>query len=142
VTVEYTSEDGVGVVILNRPPANSYDRAFIESLGDALDQAGADGSVRAVVVRSGIDKFFCAGADVKAFGENDADTNMALVRRAHEVFNAIAAMRQVVVADDGWTVTTKDGRLSAQFEHTLAMTRHGPEILRASRRSQPTCLVA
>ncbi len=30
---------------------------------------------------------------------------------------------------DGWTVTTKDGSLSAQFEHTILMTEKGPEIL-------------
>ena len=31
--------------------------------------------------------------------------------------------------DDGWTVVTTDGRLSAQFEHTVAITDNGPEIL-------------
>jgi len=30
---------------------------------------------------------------------------------------------------DGWTVRTKDGKLSAQFEHTILMTEQGPEIL-------------
>ena len=30
---------------------------------------------------------------------------------------------------DGWTVRTKDGGLSAQFEHTILMTEEGPEIL-------------
>jgi methionyl aminopeptidase len=30
---------------------------------------------------------------------------------------------------DGWTVRTKDGGLSAQFEHTVLMTEEGPEIL-------------
>jgi methionyl aminopeptidase len=30
---------------------------------------------------------------------------------------------------DGWTVVTKDGTLSAQFEHTVAVTDAGPEIL-------------
>lgn len=30
---------------------------------------------------------------------------------------------------DGWTVRTKDGSLSAQFEHTILMTEQGPEIL-------------
>jgi len=30
---------------------------------------------------------------------------------------------------DGWTVTTKDRRLSAQWEHTLAVTRDGVEVL-------------
>ncbi len=32
---------------------------------------------------------------------------------------------------DGWTVTTKDGRLSAQWEHTLAVTDDGVEVLTA-----------
>jgi methionyl aminopeptidase len=31
--------------------------------------------------------------------------------------------------DDGWTVVTVDGSLSAQFEHTIAITNHGSEIL-------------
>ncbi|MCO6449356.1 MAG: type I methionyl aminopeptidase [Caldilineales bacterium] len=31
--------------------------------------------------------------------------------------------------DDGWTVVTSDGALSAQFEHTIAITPNGPEIL-------------
>ena len=30
---------------------------------------------------------------------------------------------------DGWTVRTKDKKLSAQFEHTILMTDSGPEIL-------------
>lgn len=30
---------------------------------------------------------------------------------------------------DGWTVVTQDGALSAQFEHTVAITKHGTEIL-------------
>ncbi len=31
--------------------------------------------------------------------------------------------------DDGWTVVTRDGRRSAQFEHTILITEHGNEIL-------------
>lgn len=31
--------------------------------------------------------------------------------------------------DDGWTVHTQDGSLSAQFEHTILMTEDGPEVL-------------
>lgn len=34
-----------------------------------------------------------------------------------------------LLLDDGWTVITADGSLSAQFEHTVAITEHGPEIL-------------
>ncbi len=35
----------------------------------------------------------------------------------------------VLDRSDGWTVRTKDGKLSAQFEHTILMTENGPEIL-------------
>jgi methionyl aminopeptidase len=31
--------------------------------------------------------------------------------------------------DDGWTVVTNDGKLSAQFEHTVAVTRNGVRVL-------------
>ena len=37
--------------------------------------------------------------------------------------------RMVETLDDGWTVVTADGKLSAQFEHTVAVTRHGVRVL-------------
>ncbi|MGH9185607.1 MAG: type I methionyl aminopeptidase [Acidimicrobiales bacterium] len=36
---------------------------------------------------------------------------------------------QTRLLDDGWSVVTADGSLSAHFEHTIAITRDGPEIL-------------
>ncbi len=36
---------------------------------------------------------------------------------------------EVEVLEDGWTVITADGKLSAQFEHTIAITGKGPQIL-------------
>jgi methionyl aminopeptidase len=35
----------------------------------------------------------------------------------------------VVVAEDGWTISTADGSLAAHFEHTVAITGDGPRIL-------------
>lgn len=37
--------------------------------------------------------------------------------------------RAVHTEDDGWTVVTTDGKLSAQFEHTVAVTRNGVKVL-------------
>ena len=37
--------------------------------------------------------------------------------------------RTVRTEDDGWTVVTGDGKLSAQFEHTVAVTRDGVRVL-------------
>jgi len=38
---------------------------------------------------------------------------------------------EVEILDDGWTAVTKDGKLSAHFEHTVLITKDGPEILTA-----------
>jgi methionyl aminopeptidase len=32
------------------------------------------------------------------------------------------------VLEDGWSVMTSDGKLSAHFEHTVAVTENGPEV--------------
>ena len=39
----------------------------------------------------------------------------------------------VVIEDDGWTAVTKDGSLSAHFEHSVAITEKGPLILSRAR---------
>jgi methionyl aminopeptidase len=36
---------------------------------------------------------------------------------------------EVVMSNDGWTVLTADGKLSAQFEHTILVTHEGCEVL-------------
>ncbi|HSM09523.1 MAG TPA: type I methionyl aminopeptidase [Gemmatimonadota bacterium] len=41
--------------------------------------------------------------------------------------------REVRTLDDGWTVVTADGSLSAHFEHTVAVTSEGPRILTGAR---------
>lgn len=40
-----------------------------------------------------------------------------------------AGRPEVNVLPDGWTVKTRDGKLSAHFEHTVAITAEGPVIL-------------
>lgn len=42
-----------------------------------------------------------------------------------------AGKHQTKLKGDGWTVETRDGRLSAQWEHTLAVTADGVEVLTA-----------
>jgi methionyl aminopeptidase len=36
---------------------------------------------------------------------------------------------EVVIEEDGWTAVTKDGSLSAHFEHSVAITENGPMVL-------------
>jgi enoyl-CoA hydratase/carnithine racemase len=101
MAVEYTREGRVGYITLNRPPANSYDYAFMEELGGCITAAGADPDARVVIVRSALERFFSAGADVKAFTENPTERNMAMVRLAHEGLGVIARIPKIFIAQIG-----------------------------------------
>jgi len=130
--VEFSKEGGVGIISLNRPPANSYNRDFIEALGRAIEQAATDPEVRVVIVRSALERFFSGGADIKAFSENPPDVNMSMVRRAHEVLNRIARIPRIFIAEiaghalgGGLEITLAcDVRFAAQGEYRLGL----PEV--------------
>jgi enoyl-CoA hydratase/carnithine racemase len=89
--------DGVGMITLDNPPANSYDLAVMTEFGQAVDQAiGSD--ARAVVVRSASEKFFSAGADVKKFLDGDVESNMQMIRTSQAAFMRMAAAPQIFIA--------------------------------------------
>jgi enoyl-CoA hydratase/carnithine racemase len=87
-----------GQIVLDKPPANSYDIDFMRELKEAIEAATADPDVRAVVVRSASEKFFSAGADIKAFLANDVDSNMDMIRLAHEALSSVARSPKLFVA--------------------------------------------
>ena len=55
----------------------------MRELGAADRRGGRGRAARVVVVRSASERFFCAGADIKAFLANDIDANMEMIRTAH-----------------------------------------------------------
>jgi len=64
-TLEYECRDGVATLWLNRPEVrNAFDERLIAELAAAVRRAGADPSVR-VVVLGGRGSAFCAGADLR-----------------------------------------------------------------------------
>ena len=89
--------DRVGSITLDRPPANSYDAGFLEELDQAIGQV-AEAEVAVAVVRSASEKFFSAGADVKAFLARSAEENMVMCRRAHQVLDRFGAESPLFVA--------------------------------------------
>ena len=60
----------MGPITLDNPKANSYDKAFMEELDEAVSAASTNDAVKVVVVRSAPEQFFSAGADIKAFLAN------------------------------------------------------------------------
>src|SRR5919107_3605904 len=98
MAVSFSSEGPVGFITLDKPPANSYDFEFMEEMGAAVDAAAGDDAVKVVIVRSASKKFFCAGADIKAFLANDTAGNMKMINRGHEALAAIARVPKVFIA--------------------------------------------
>jgi enoyl-CoA hydratase/carnithine racemase len=101
MAVSYAREGGVGTITLDRPPANSYEAGFIDELGETVEAAAADDDAKVVLVRSASERFFSAGADIKAFHENTVEANMAMIRASHRVLASIARIPKIFVAEIG-----------------------------------------
>ena len=95
--VSFSAEGAVGTILLDNPPANSYDLAVMQAFAADVDEAIAS-DARVVVVRSASDKFFSAGADVKKFLDGDVDANMEMIRVSQAAFRRMAAAEQVFIA--------------------------------------------
>jgi enoyl-CoA hydratase/carnithine racemase len=91
-------EGAVGVISLHRAPANAYNPQFAEELRAAVDGARDDSAVRAVIVRSTLPKFFCAGADVKWFASSTLDEKVLFITHMHEVLRRIETTSKVFIA--------------------------------------------
>ena len=64
--VNCTLEDGIALVTIDHPPANSLDSQTRDELGDAFDElSGRLDEVRAVILTSAGEKVFISGADIK-----------------------------------------------------------------------------
>lgn len=98
MAVRLEKEGAVGIILLDRPPANSYDYAFLRELGSAIDEARVDEEVRAVVVASASERFFSAGADVAAFQAGTPRRRAMTALLAHEVFRKMENTPMVFVA--------------------------------------------
>mgnify|MGYP000592672767 CR=1 FL=1 len=69
-----TEVDGhVGILRIDRPPANAHNIDVIRELQDAVEVIRFDESIRAAVLGSTSEKFFSSGYDIKALQDEDAD---------------------------------------------------------------------
>jgi enoyl-CoA hydratase/carnithine racemase len=98
MAVRLEKEGSVGVIVLDRPPVNSYDYSFLREFGSAVDEARWDEDVAAVVVASASEKFFSAGADVSAFQAGSQRQRAMTALLAHEVFRKLEYSPMVFVA--------------------------------------------
>ena len=94
------------------------------------ERVEADGfSVIRSLVGHGIGRAMHEDPQIPNFGDPGTGPELeeGMVLAIEPMVNAGTA--ETLVLDDGWTVVTRDHRRSAHFEHTIAVTEHGPEVL-------------
>jgi enoyl-CoA hydratase/carnithine racemase len=98
MAVRLEKQDSIGHIVLDRPPANTYDKAFLDELDAAVEEARRDDAVKAILVRSANEKFFSAGADISVFAKGGLDEQNAFVVCANEAMGKFESTPKVVVA--------------------------------------------
>ena len=98
MAVDFSVEQGVGFISLNRAPANAYDWQMLRELAEAVRRVREDPQVRVAVVRSALPKFFCSGADIATLKDSDRAQFANFLTLAHETVDAIGRTPKLFIA--------------------------------------------
>lgn len=128
ITIE--KKNRVAYIIMNKPPANGYEIRLLELLAEKIRVVNADDDTKVVVIQSALEKFFCAGADIKVFGANTVEQNKEMVIVARGVSDLITKSSKIfIVALSGHTLggglelaMACDIRLAAEGEYLLGLS--------------------
>jgi enoyl-CoA hydratase len=123
MSVHYRTEEGIALLTLDAPPANTYSYPLMRELDDAVLQARFDESVHALVLTGAGDKFFCAGADIRMLQTAAPAFKYAFCLHANETLNRLEQTPKLVVAAlNGHTV---GGGLEIALAADLRVARKG-----------------
>src|SRR5258708_39353644 len=99
MAVRLEKAGGLGIIVLDKPPANSSDYAFLREFASAIDDARIDLSIKsAIVITSASGRFFSAGADVAVFAGGSPRSRFMLALLAHETFRKMENTPLVFIA--------------------------------------------
>ena len=91
-------QEGIAKITLNRPDAmNAFSLGMREEVGTAFESFASDDEVRAVVL-TGAGRAFCAGGDIKGWGDLGDDGLKTLLTLAHRAVRAITTLEKPVIA--------------------------------------------
>lgn len=96
--VMFSIKEQVAYLTFNRAPANAYNIDFMRSFYNAVIKVNEDENINVVVIWSSSEKFFCAGADIKEFQQNDTASNKLMVDQARATMAAIEASNKIFIA--------------------------------------------
>jgi enoyl-CoA hydratase/carnithine racemase len=96
--VDYTTDNGLGIIELNDPPAHAYGYDMMRELDNAILDARMDESVHVIILRGKGEKFFCGGADIKMLNEKSPYYFYYFSLHANEVVRRLEMTPKLVIA--------------------------------------------
>jgi len=96
--VRYTVQDGLAILEINNPPANTYNLDLLCQLDAAIVQARLDSNVHAIVLRGAGEKFFSAGAEIRFISEASPEMRYNFSLFGHETLLRLENTPKLVVA--------------------------------------------
>ena len=121
--VRYEVQDGIAVLTLDDPPANTYTHEMMRQLDDAILKARFDDSVTVIVLTGAGEKFFCAGANISMLNEVTPQFKYYFCLHANETLNRLEQTPKLVIsALNGHTV---GGGLEIAMAADIRIARRG-----------------
>jgi enoyl-CoA hydratase/carnithine racemase len=96
--VSYEAANGIAVLELNAPPANTYSYEMMQQLDAAILRARMDDAVHVLVLRGAGEKFFCAGADIRMLASAPPRYKYYFCLHANETLNRLEQTPKLVIA--------------------------------------------
>lgn len=121
--VSCTVADGVALLTLSDPPANTYSYEMMRELDAAVLAARMDTAVHVIVLTGAGEKFFCAGANIGMLKDADPVFKYYFCLHANETMNRLEQTPKLVIAAlNGHTV---GGGLEVAMAADIRIARQG-----------------
>jgi enoyl-CoA hydratase len=121
--VHYEVRDGVAVLTLDDPPANTYTYEMMQDLDRCVLQARMDDGVHVIVLTGAGEKFFCAGASIPMLNSVTPTFKYYFCLHANETLNRLEQTPKLVIAAlNGHTV---GGGLEIAMAADLRIAKRG-----------------
>ncbi len=94
----YRAENGIAVLEMNDPPANTYTYEMMQQLDTAILKARMDDAVHVILMRGAGEKFFSAGANIKMLASVAPQFKYYFCLHANETLNRLEQTPKLVIA--------------------------------------------
>jgi enoyl-CoA hydratase/carnithine racemase len=96
--IRYEVTDGIAVITLSEPPANTYSYEMMREIDDAVLAARMGETIHVIVLTGAGEKFFCAGANIGMLEGADAGFKYYFCLHANETLNRLEQTPKLVIA--------------------------------------------